>query len=482
MAELRGKYRAYITALLQLAGIADAPAKARLAYGLEEKIARAHAPILDTQDVHKANNLWPLADFPRKAPGLDWPAFFKAAGLEGQPAVDAWQPRAVAGLAGLVAREPLPAWQAWLTFHALDDAAAFLPAAYDSLHFGFHGTALQGTPQQRERWKRALASTSTDLGDAVGKAYVARYFPASSRERIEQLVANLLAVFPERIDRLEWMSPDTRARAKAKVATIRVGVGYPDRWRDYSQLAIRADDPLGNHQRAGLAEYRHQLAKLSAAPDKGEWWMTPQTVNAVNLPLQNALNFPAGILEAPFFDPAADDAANYGAIGAVIGHEISHSFDDSGSAFDADGRLRNWWTPTDAAHFAAAGEQLVAQYDAYEALPDLFLKGRQTLGENIADLAGLAVAHEAYRRSLGGKEAPVIEGLTGDQRFFLAYAQNWRDKMREPALRARVATNGHSPAPFRIRTVRNLDAWYAAFDVQPGQKLYLPPGARVKVW
>ncbi len=278
------------------------------------------------------------------------------------------------------------------------------------------------------------------------------------------------------------MSPATKEKAKAKVATTKVGVGYPDSWRDYSALEIRADDPVGNHQRAQLAEYHHQLAKLGKTPDRGEWWMTPQTVNAVNLPLQNALNFPAAILEPPFFDPAADDAANYGSIGAVIGHEISHSFDNLGADFDAQGQLHNWWTPSDLAHFQAAGKALAAQYDSYEALPGLHLKGAQELGENIADLAGLAVAYEAYHKSLGGKEAPLIQGLTGDQRFFLAFAQSWRDKSREPALRARIATDVHAPASFRVRTVRNLDAWYAAYDVKPGQKLYLAPDQRVKVW
>jgi putative endopeptidase len=321
-----------------------------------------------------------------------------------------------------------------------------------------------------------------DLGDAVGKAYVAKYFPASSRQRIQQLVANLIAVFPERIDKLEWMSAATRAKARAKVATLKVGVGYPDNWRDYSKLDIRADDPVGNHERAQQDAFRNQLAKLGKAPDQGEWWLTPQTVNALNLPLQNSLNFPAGILEAPFFDPAADDAANYGSIGAVIGHEISHSFDNLGAEFDAEGRLRNWWTPADLRHFQDAGKALIAQYDAYEPLPGLHLKGEQELGENIADLAGLAVAYDAYRKSLGGKEAPVIDGLTGDQRFFIAYGQSWREKRRDASLRARVATDVHAPAAFRAQTVRNIDAWYAAFDVQPGQKLYLPPEQRVKVW
>ncbi|MGC4027893.1 MAG: M13 family metallopeptidase [Steroidobacteraceae bacterium] len=482
MGEVRGKYRDYIAALLRQAGIADAPEKAQAIYALEEKIARAHAAITDTQDIHKAGTLWATKDFTRQAPGMEWNTFFHAAGLDQQAQVDVWQPEAVKGISKLVAREPLQAWKDWLTFHAIDQAAAFLPRAFGELAFGFHGTVLQGTPKQRERPQRALALLSNDLGDAVGKAYVAKYFPAASREHVRQMVASLLAVFPRRIDQLDWMSAATKEKAKAKVATIRVGVGYPDRWRDYSELEIHADDPLGNHQRAQLAEYRHQLAKLGKAPDRDEWWMTPQTVNAVNLPLQNALNFPAAILEVPFFDPEADDAANYGSIGATIGHEISHSFDNLGAQFDAEGRLKNWWTPEDAAHFDASGQRLAAQYDAYEALPGLHLNGRQELGENIADLAGLAVALDAYHQSLGGKPAPVIDGLTGDQRFFLAYAQSWREKVREAALRAQVATDEHAPARFRAQTVRNLDDWYAAFDVQPGQQLYLAPAERVRVW
>ena len=278
------------------------------------------------------------------------------------------------------------------------------------------------------------------------------------------------------------MAPATKAEARKKIETLKVGIGYPETWRDYSGLTIKADDPVGNLRRASLYEYHHQLSKLGKAPDKGEWWMTPQTVNAVNLPLQNALNFPAAILEAPFYDPKADAAANYGSIGAVIGHEISHSFDNTGAEFDATGKLRNWWTPSDFAHFKAQGAALVAQYNAYEPLPGLHINGEQTLGENIADVAGLTAAYEAYHASLGGKEAPVIDGLTGDQRFFLAFAQSWREKTREQALRQQLATDGHSPGSFRAETVRNLDAWYPAFNVQAGQKLYLAPDKRVHVW
>ncbi len=481
MASVRDAYKTYMTALMKQAGIADAEAKAKTIYALEEKIAKAQASIVDTENVHNAQ-AWATADFAKKAPGLDWAAYFKAAGLDGQQTITAWQPGAIAKLSALTASVPLQDWKDWATFHAINRAAGLLPKAYADLSFGFYGTTLSGTPQQRPRDKRALSAVNNALGDAVGKIYVQKYFPASSREKIQQLVSNLLAVFPERIDKLDWMDDATKAKAKAKVASMKVGVGYPDTWRDYASLEVKPDDALGNSQRAQLAEYHHQVAKLGQAPDRGEWWMTPQTVNAVNLPLQNALNFPAAILEPPFFDPKADDAANYGSIGAVIGHEISHSFDNLGSEFDAEGKLQNWWTPGDSEHFKAAGKKLVAQYDAYEPLPGLHINGEQTLGENIADLAGLEVAHEAYVKSLGGKPAPVLEGLSGDQRFFLAFAQAWRTKTRDAALRAQVVGDGHAPGAFRAQTVRNIDAWYDAFGAKEGQKLYLAPDARVRIW
>ncbi|HSR64433.1 MAG TPA: M13 family metallopeptidase, partial [Xanthomonadaceae bacterium] len=463
MVAIRDKYKAYIAALLKQAGVADADKKAAGIYALEEKIARAQASIVETEDVHKANNPWPLADFAKKAPGLDWATYFQAAGLADQPAIDAWQPGAITKLSALTASEPLQAWKDWLAFHAINEHTAVLPKAFDELSFGFYGTTLTGTPKQRDRWKRALGATNVALGDAVGQLYVQKYFPASSRAQVQQLVNNLLAVFPERIDKLDWMSPGTKEKAKAKVAATKVGVGYPDRWRDYGRIDIKAGDAFGNLDRARLYETQHQVAKLHDTVDRNEWWMTPQTVNAVNLPLQNALNFPAAILEPPFFDPGADAAANYGAIGAIIGHEISHSFDNTGAEFDAQGRLANWWTPADLAHFKAAGQKLVKQYDAYEALPGLHLNGAQTLGENIADLAGLSVAHDAYLKSLGGKPAPVIDGLSGDQRFFLAFAQAWREKKRDAAMRAQVVQDGHAPGQFRAQTVRNIDAWYDAF-------------------
>lgn len=482
MLATRGKYLTYIGALLEQAGTADAAAKAKTVLDLETKIAKAQTDLLDSQDIHKANNLWRMADFARKAPGLDWASYFKAAGLGGQQQIDTWQPNAVTGLSALVASEPLQAWKDLLLFHTLNQSASLLPKAYADLSFDFYGRTLQGTPQQQPRWKRAVGATSGDLGDAVGQLYVKHYFPASSKAEIEQLVKNLIAAFNDRIDTLSWMTPATREKAKAKLATLRVSVGYPESWRDYGSLEIRADDALGNHLRASKFEYEHQRAKLGQRVDKGEWWMTPQTVNALNLPLQNALNFPAAILQPPFFDPHADAAANYGAIGAVIGHEISHSFDNMGAEFDAEGRLANWWTPEDLAHFKAAGQQLAKQFDQYEALPGLHVNGEQTLGENIADVSGLTIAYLAYHKSLGGKPAPVIDGLTGDQRFFLAYGQTWRSKIRDAALRQRLATDVHAPGDFRAQTVRNLDQWYPAFDVKPGEKLYLAPNDRVKIW
>ena len=479
---IRDKYRAYVVSLLKQAGDKNADAEAETVLALETKIARAQTSLIDSQDVHKANNLWSMADFTKKAPGLDWSTYFKAAGLDGTKNIDVWQPDAVTGLAKLVGSEPLSAWKTLLRFHTINHYAGLLPKAYADLQFGFYGHDLQGVPKQRARTKDAIDATGNDLGDAVGQIYVKNYFPASSRAEVEQMVKNIIGAFDQRIDTLAWMTPATKAKAKEKIKTLRVGVGYPDTWRDYGSLEIKPDDALGNHMRAEAAEYAHQKAKIGQPVDRGEWWMTPQTVNAVNLPLQNALNFPAAILEAPFFDPKADPAANYGAIGAVIGHEISHSFDNTGADFDAQGKLSNWWTPDDLKHFEDAGQKLVKQYDAYEILPGLHVNGQQTLGENIADVSGLTASLAAYHASLGGKPAPVIDGLTGDQRFFIAFGQNWRSKIRDAAARVRAATDVHAPAQFRAETARNLDDWYQAFDVKPGQTMYLNPAQRVKIW
>lgn len=482
MAATRKAYEAYVSHLLELAKIADAPGKAKAIVALETRIANAHSRLVDTTDVHKVGAAWSTGEFANQAPGLDWATYFEAAGLASQPVVVPWQPEALRKLSALVTSEPVDQWKDYLTFHALDHNAPLLPRAFADAHFAFHATRLQGTPKQRDRAQRAITATNAALGDAIGQLYASRYFPASSKAQVEAMVDNILLAFRERVDSLEWMTPATRAKAKEKAATMRVGVGYPDKWRDYSALEVRADDALGNRLRAERQETRHQMAKLGQPVDRGEWWMTPQTVNAVQLPLQNAMNFPAAILEAPFFDPQADAAANYGAIGAIIGHEITHGFDNTGAEFDAKGRLANWWTPEDAAHFQTAGQRLVAQYDAYEPLPGLHINGELTLGENIADVSGIAIAFAAYRKSLGGQPAPVIDGLTGEQRFFLAYGQTWRNKMREATLRQRILTDGHSPGRYRAQTVRNIDAWYDAWSAKPGQALYLEPKDRVRVW
>jgi putative endopeptidase len=481
-ATLRATYLAHLATMFRLAGFSDAEARAGRVLALETRLARSHSSRTETVDVARANNPWTRADFDRKAPGLDWAAFLGAAGLDRQPHFIVWHPGAVTGLAALVESEPLETWKEYLAVRAVVHAAPFLPRAFVEEHFRLHGTALEGTPEQLPRWKRATAFTDRALGDAVGKLYAARHFPAEARRELQEMVTQLVAAFGRRIDRIEWMAPATRAQARAKLATLRVGIAYPETWTSYQGLRVVRGDALGNQERAEAHQYQRALGKLAAPPDRDEWVMLPQTVNAVNLPVRNALNFPAGFLEPPFYDRQASPAVKFASIGAVIGHEISHSFDDQGALFDATGRLANWWTPEDLAHFEAAGARLVAQYDAYRPFPDLAINGKLTLSENIADLAGLAVAYDGWRASLGGQPAPVLDGFTGDQQFFLSFAQTWRDKRREEALRQAIQTNGHAPDQFRALTVRNLDAWYEAFGARPGQALYLPPGERVRVW
>jgi predicted metalloendopeptidase len=482
MVELRDKYRAHIAAMLKLANIADADAKAGRIFALETQIAKVHGNRVDTESVEKGNNHWPRADLDRRAPGVDWQALLTAAGLDRVPELVIWQPSAVTGISALIASQPVETWKEYLTFHTIAHAAPVLPTPFDDESFAFNGTQLSGTQQKRERWKRAVDATSDALGMAVGKMYVERYFPPSEKARVEQIVKNELAAFALRIDKLAWMAPATKAKAKAKLAALKVGVGYPDHWRDYGNLEIVRGDAYGNFERAHLFEYHRNLAKLGQPVDRGEWVMNPQLVNAVNLPAMNALNFPAAILQPPYFDPARPTVMDYGATGSVIGHEISHSFDDQGALFDSTGKLANWWTPEDFAHFKASSAQLIKQYDGYQPFPDLAVNGELTVNENIADVAGLAAAYDAYRISLGGKEAPTVDGLTGDQQFFLSFAQSWRTKVREQAERRQILTNGHAPAEFRAQTVRNQDAWYDAFHVDTGDTLFLAPADRVRVW
>jgi len=481
MIQVRDAYRRYIAEMLALMGVPDAPARAARIFELETKIARAHVDAVSAQDPHRVQT-WRRAEFATRAPGIDWDAFFTAAHLAGQDEIVAWHAEPVRGLAALVASEPLDAWKDWFAFHTASRFAGVLPQAYDDLRFSFYGRTLSGQQQQRPRQRRAIQATSGALSDAVGKIYVERHFPASAKAHIETMVRNIVQAFDRRLVGLDWMAPATLAEARRKVETVTVGIGYPDRWRDYASLEIRPGDAFGNAWRAQEFEYRHQLSKLGQPVDRGEWWLGAHTVNAVFLPLQNAMNFPAGILEPPFYDRNADAAYNYGAIGSVIGHEISHSFDNLGAEFDHEGRLRNWWTEADLAHFRETSAALVRQYNGYEPFPGLHLNGELTLGENIADLAGLAAAYDAYHASLGGREPAVINGLTGDQRFFLGYADAHRESTRDATLRNLIATDGHSPGRYRVETVRNIDAWYTAFNVRPGQRLYLEPEARVRIW
>ncbi|MES2295803.1 MAG: M13 family metallopeptidase [Pseudomonadota bacterium] len=478
MSELRAKYQAHIAAMLKLAGFDHADERAARVFALETAIARAHAPRDESADVQKANNKWRAQEFAKRAPGLDWKAYFKSAGLQGEAAFMVWHPGAIKGAAALVASQELASWKDFLAFHTINHFGGALPKAFVDQRFEFYGRAMAGTPQQSLRWKRALAATNAALAEPLGHLYVARYFPPENKARVQQMVGNIVAAFSRRIDKLEWMAPATRAQAQEKLKTLYVGVAYPDHWESYAGLKVVPGDALGNAMRAEAFHTAGQLAKLHKAVDRSEWSMPPQLVNAVNMPMQNAINFPAAILQPPYFDPDGSDAYNYGGIGATIGHEISHSFDDEGAQFDAFGRLRDWWTAADLKHFQEASAALAAQYSNYKPFPDLAVNGKQTLSENLADLAGLGAAYDAYKASIADKPAMA----DADRQFFTGYAQSWRTKTREGALRQQVLTDGHAPAKYRTATVRNLDAWYTAFDVQPGQALYLAPQARVRVW
>jgi putative endopeptidase len=482
MADIRNKYHAHVSAMLKLAGFTDTDGRAERIAQLEHAIAQTHLSLADNDDIHKANNTWKQADFAAKAPGLDWTAYFKGAGLSKQASFIVWQPTAFAGESALVASTSLETWKDWLAYHLIAEYAPVLPKALAEERFAFFGKVLQGTPEQRPRWQRAVTTVNRFLGDDVGQIYAKRYFSPEAKAQVQAMVANIIASFRQRIEALSWMDPSTKAEAQAKLTTLYVGVGYPETWIDYSGYEVKADDIFGNIWRGGLFKYRSDVARLGAPVNRKEWSMDPQTVNAVNLPLQNALNFPAAILQPPFFDPLAPAAANYGAIGSVMGHEISHTFDTEGSVFDSKGRVRNWWTPADLTHFEAAAAKLAAQYDSYKPFPDISLNGKQTLAENIADVSGIAAAYDGYRASLGGKTAPIQDGFSGDQQFFIAFGQNYASKTREAALRQQVLTDSHSPAEYRADTVRNIDAWYSAFDVKPGQTLYLAPADRVRIW
>jgi len=482
MKNLRAEYQKHVAAMLQLAGFSEPETRAAKVLELEHAIAEKHLSLAENEDIHKANNHWKRTEFAAKAPGLDWDEYFRGAGLEKQANFIVWQPTAFVGESALVASEPPQVWQDWLAYHLIEAYAPVLPKAVADERFAFFGTAMTGASEQRPRWQRAVSLVNQQLGDAVGQMYAKEYFPAESKARVDQMVTNIVTAFHKRIDALDWMDPATKAEAHAKLKTLYVGIGYTEQWQDYSRLEIKPGEAFGNLWRGGLFVYQAKIAQLGKPVNRKQWSMTPQTVNAVNLPLQNALNFPAAILEPPFFDGKASDAFNYGAIGSVIGHEVSHTFDAEGSAFDAKGAVRNWWTPADLAHFEASTQKLVEQYDAYRPFPDLALNGKQTIDENIADVAGIAASLDAYHASLNGKTPPEQAGFNSDQQFFLAYAQTRAGKSREGALRQQVLTDPHSPSEYRADAVRNIDAWYPAFGARDGEKLYLKPEERVRIW
>ena len=480
MKNVRAKYETHVAAMMKLAGFSDPETRARQIIELEHSIAQTHRTLAENEDIHKADNMWQRADFPAKAPGLDWEEYFRGAGLNRVDSFDVWQPEAFTGEAALVQSTPLETWKDWLAFHLIEQYSGVLPKAFNDERFSFMGKVLSGAQEQRPRWQRGVFVVDGLLGDVVGQDYAKKYFPPQAKAEAQAMVANLITAFHKRIDALQWMNASTKAEAQAKLSTLYVGIGYPETWHDYSNYEVKPDDAFGNIWRGNLSEYQRQVARLGKPVDKKEWSMTPQTVNAVNLPLQNALNFPAAVLQPPFYDPQAPAAVNYGAIGTVIGHEISHTFDTLGSTFDSKGRLRNWWTPEDLKHFEAATQRLADQYDTYKPFPDLAINGKQTLSENIADVAGISAAYDGYKAS--HQVAPTDAGFSSDQQFFIAFGQNWGEKTREAALRQQVMTDPHSPGEYRAATVRNIDAWYAAFDVKPGEKLYLSPQDRVRIW
>jgi len=482
MTGIRGDYEAYLARLLTLAGEPNAAARAKAVAAFETGLARAHWTRIDSRDSSKTYNPWTRADFDAKAPGFDWQAYLAAAGAEGRMSFLVAQPSAVTGMAKLFAETPLPVLKDYLIVRTLNDYAGYLSKPFVDAEFAFNETRLSGTPQNADRWKRGVILVKGLLGEELGKAYVARHFTPETKAAAEALVKNVIAAMDARLQTLSWMAPETRAKARAKLAAFTPKIGYPEKWRDYSAYEVRRGDLVGDVMRGEAFEFQRNLDKLGKPVDRTEWGMTPMEVNAYANFTFNEIVFPAAILQPPFFDPNADPAVNYGGIGAVIGHEMSHHFDDQGSKYDAAGRLTDWWTPQDVERFNALTAQLVKQYDAYEPLPGAHVQGQLTLGENIADLAGLTAAHDAYMLSLGGKPAPVIDGFTGDQRFYLGWAQVWRRNYREENLRQRLLTDPHAPSEQRAAVVRNLDPWYAAYQVKPGEKLYLAPEARVRIW
>lgn len=475
---LRTRYEQYIARMLELAGFDHADQRAARVMALETAIAQTHATSEASADEHSADNLWTRADFVRQAPGLDWNAFFTAAQLSKQQAFVVWQPGAITGAAALVASQPLDTWRDYLRFHIVHTHAEVLPRAFADEALALHASAASSG----SRAERALAATQQAMSGILGRLYVERYFPPEQKARVQAIAANVIEVFRQRVAAVTWLSPDSKQQALAKVKSVYFGVGYPEKWQDYSGLTMDPRDPIGNQQRLASWSYEQTLARVGQPVDVRQWLITPQTAGAVLTFQQNAYNFSAALLQAPKFDPTASDATNYGAIGAIIGHEVSHFVDTLGADYDVARRKHHWWTAEDMAGYEAATKPLVEQFSNYHPFPDMAINGKLTLVENVADLAGLAAAFEAYRQTLGSKVTDKQYVRQHDREFFIGFARSWRSKAREDALRAQVATNDHAPENFRIATVRNIDAWYDAFDVQPGQRLYLDPKARVRIW
>ena len=481
-AEIRDAYVKHVAAMMRLAGQADPEGAAKRIFDFETALARVHWTQAERRQVEKSYNPIPAARLSAKMPGVDWATMLDTAGLGAQPIVIVTQPSAVAGEAALIGATPLATIKEYLSYHVIERAAPMLSTPFVNENFAFFGKTLSGTPQLKERWKRGVDLINASMGEAVGEVYVQRYFPPAAKAKADELVHNLIAAMDLRLSRLTWMAPETKAKARIKLAAFTPKIGYPTKWRDYSALQIVAGDTLGNQQRAAEFDFQRQLNKIGKPVDHTEWQMTPQTVNAYANPVMNEVVFPAAILQPPFFDPNADPAVNYGAIGAVIGHELSHHFDDQGRKFDPKGNFSEWWTPQDVARFKAYTDRVVAQYGDYEPVAGTHVNGELTLGENMADLAGINVAYDAYKISLHGRPAPMIGGYTGDQRFFLGFGQVWQTKARDESVRNQILTDPHTPGNFRPYVVRNLDAWYAAFNVQPGTKYYLKPEDRIRIW
>ena len=482
-ADIRTKYVAYLTDIFTLAGRPNAAESAKAVMDLETALAKIQWTPAESRDAVKTYNKYPIRKVIDEMPGFDWSAWAKPQGFDRATEWIIREPSFFQGFAELVPKTPLSTWKAWLAARLITARGMFLSEPFLRTRFAFFNTTLTGQQEPRARWRRGVQLLNGSMSEALGQLYVAKHFSAASRVRMEKMIANLLEAYRQSITNLDWMTPATRQEALAKLAKISVKVGYPSKWRDYGALDVRRNDLIGNIERAKKLEHEHEVGKLGKPVDRDEWLMAPQTVNASYRPVRNEIVFPAAVLQPPFFDLATDDAVNYGAIGAAIGHEIGHAFDDQGRRFDADGKLRDWWTSQDEAEFQRRTRVLVEQFNAFSPLPGVNVNGELTLGENIGDLGGLAIAYRAYKNSLAGKAAPVIDGFTGDQRFFLGYAQCWRAKARDGYLRQQVLTGAHAWSEFRANgPLRNLPEFYAAFGVKPGDGLFLPPEKRVRIW